>query len=787
MNRSLILFFLGALAAFGQVIPGRYIVEFTDEPAAAAASARARFRAQDATVLLRRTAVRAQHAAAEQALTALGAQIRHRVENVANALVIEIADLKANRLATLPGVKGVYPDEAVHLLLDHAVAVHKVLDAWNSLPNGRDGAGAGMKVGIIDSGISIEHPGFQDDSLPPLDGYPKVEFPANLPYTNRKVVVARNYSTEANVQDRNGHGTAVAMAAAGAFHTTPVAQIAGVAPKAYLGIYKVSGADGTSSFSAFLGALDDALADGMDVVNYSSGAAVTSSNALRSSVISAIDRAVNAGMLVIVAAGNSGPTASTIGTPAIAPSAIAVAASGNERVFGNGVKLGDNAPYVGVAGNGPSPTAPVSGNVTDLVALGTDGMACTSLPKDAITGKIAFILRGNCSFETKILTVAAAGAIGAVVYNNVENAQLVFMSVGTATLPAVFISAEDGADARAKLAAASDLVAAVDFGGFTAFPTSSDRMASFSSAGPTAVSTLKPDITAVGTSFYTATQTVNTSGELYDASGWTLTQGTSFSSPLVAGAVALLKSAKPGLTAAQYRSLLVNSARPIPVGDAQLSPIVAGSGLLDLSRALQSTVTASPTSLDFGSASGTVNGSVDVQVTNVGAATDTYTLSVDTVAGAVSPSPSVTTLTLDPGASRVVTLSMKGDSLDPGSYTGFVRLTGSTGATETRIPYWFGSAGTTPVGIAILRTGSGSARQSVTGAIVFRIVDAAGLPLEVKPTVTADATSGARVNLVYPTGDIAGTYAVDVRMGTANPTFTISAGDIAQSVTLGLN
>ncbi|MEO8026270.1 MAG: S8 family serine peptidase, partial [Bryobacteraceae bacterium] len=311
-------------------------------------------------------------------------------------------------------------------------------------------------------------------------------------------------------------------------------------------------------------------------------------------------------------------------------------------------------------------------------------------------------------------------------------------------------------------------------------------MASFSSAGPTALATLKPDVTAVGTNFYTAAQTVNSSGDLYDASGWTITQGTSFSAPLVAGAVALLKSAKPGLSAAQYRSLIINSARALPINDQTASPTLAGGGLLDLSRAVSSTLTASPTSVDFGAGRNTVDGSVDVRVTNTGAGTDTFSATVETAAGALAPATTPSTFTLDPGATQTVTVTLSGKDLDPGSYSGFVTFAGTTGASETRVPYWFGSAGSTPAGIAILQTGSGSARQSVSRAIVLRVVDIAGLGLDIRPTVEADA-SGARVNSVYPTGDIAGTYAVDIRLGTSNATFTITVGDVKQTAIVGLN
>ncbi len=778
MIRSL-LFLLIAFTATGQVIPGRYIVEFSAEPAATAVSAEGRSRT--AAMAARRTAIRAQHDAVERQITAMNGRVRHRVENLSNAMVVEIDDGRADELRSLDGVKSVQQDEVARLHLDRAVAVHKIPEAWNALPGGRDNAGAGIKVGIIDSGIMIDHPGFQDDSLLPLAGFPKSDVAGNLAYTNKKVIVARNYSVEVDARDINGHGTAVAMAAAGVFHTSPAGQIAGVAPKAFLGVYKVANAAGSSAFSSFLAALDDAFADGMDVVNYSAGAAVTTSSSLGSIFVAGVERAVGAGMLVVISAGNSGPEASTVGTPGIAPSAITVAASGNERIFRNSAKLGDSDAYAALVGTGPTATGLVTGTLVDLTKLGGNGLACDPLPKDGVSGKVVLILRGDCTFETKLNLASAAGAIGAVVYNNLPNSALVRMNVASATLPAMFISAEDGADARAKLAVAPNIAVGLDFSPFLPFTVTSNRMASFSSAGPTAVATLKPDITAVGTNFYTATQKTNPSGEVYDTSGWIETQGTSFSAPLVAGAVALLKAARPGLTARQYRSLIINSGRPLPLGDTLANPAVAGSGLLDLPRALGSNLAASPTSIDFGAAAGKVNGSVDVAVTNLGAATDTFTIAMDSISGSTFAVASASTITLDPGATQTLKVTLNGEALDPGSYAGFVRLTGTTGATETRIPYWFGAAGKTPSAIAILQTAGGPARQAVTRAIVFRIVDQAGLPLDATPTVDPDA-SGARVSALYTTGDIPGTYAVDVRLGATSPTFTITAGDVKQTV-----
>src|SRR5262249_8223296 len=138
--------------------------------------------------------------------------------------------------------------------------------AW-SLLGGTTNAGAGVRIGIIDTGIQATHPAFQDASLTPPSGFPvcqivypgtlgtqSVDCTSTLGFTNNKVIVARSYVpvlTQANAsdsrpddpspRDRVGHGTAVAMAAAGVTSTGPADTITGVAPKAFLGSYKVFG------------------------------------------------------------------------------------------------------------------------------------------------------------------------------------------------------------------------------------------------------------------------------------------------------------------------------------------------------------------------------------------------------------------------------------------------------------------------------------------------------------------------------------------------------------------
>src|SRR5207302_74708 len=111
------------------------------------------------------------------------------------------------------------------------------------------------------------------------------------------------------------------------------------------------------------------------------------------------------------------------------------------------------------------------------------------------------------------------------------------------------------------LAAAPGLEATVDFSTLTAFPARTD-LTNFSSRGPSIGSAMKPDLVAVGEQLVTGAQNTYPGGELYAASGFVDVSGTSYSAPLTAGAAAILKAARPGLTSAQYRSLLINNAGP---------------------------------------------------------------------------------------------------------------------------------------------------------------------------------------------------------------------------------
>jgi len=292
-------------------------------------------------------------------------------------------------------------------------------------------------------------------------------------------------------------------------------------------------------------------------------------------------------------------------------------------------------------------------------------------------------------FESKIDNVAAGGALAAIIYNNGAGSPFTSdgQTVGAATLPAMFVSQADGADLTARAAASPGLQATLDFSGATAFAARTD-VTSFTSRGPNIGSAMKPDLVAVGEEIVTAAQNTFPSGESYDPSGFIDTAGTSFSTPLAAGAVAVLKAARPGLTQPQYRSLLINSAGGRHVGSGS-----AGDGPAGWERGAERggrprrTVAAYPTALNFGTGSGAINSTLNLTLSNIGTVSDTYSISATPVGNSPAPALSTDTVQLDPNGSQPLSATVNASGLAPGEYQGYLQVTGTVTSNVATIPY----------------------------------------------------------------------------------------------------
>ena len=708
--KILVFVLFSAIAAVGQQVPGRYVVELAGDPAAISAVRQgARFAARSAGFAAARAAVRQAQSSARREVASRGGAVIESMDTVVNALVVTIPEARAAELEQIAGVTRVHPVDLVLPLLNHALAIHRVTEAWAALPLGRESAGAGMKIALIDSGIDVNHPAFSVP-LPAVPGFPKVFSSADIAFTNAKIIVARNYTRllpdggEPDADDRDGHGTGTAMAAAGGPVVSPYGPLSGVAPAAYIGNYKVLGSGGTTS-DIVAKAIDDAVADGMDVINLSLGSYVTSFRQVAASAlgVSTLEGATRAGVIVVVAAGQfrtgrhyhwrlrQRPGCDHAGRHHERPLA------GQCRDDRRGGSLCrrtrrrrhrrrcDRRHVVRRRGHrsyGPGLLPPAR-----RLGGGPDRPGAA----------------GYLSLRGQNQQCGRRGAAGALIYNNGGTSFLTRgQGVGTATLPTLFLAQSAGMDLKDRIAANPNIYVTLDFKGTTAFAARTD-VSSFSSRGPNLGSALKPDLVAVGEEIVTGAQRSFAGGESYGASGYIDTAGTSFSAPLAAGAAAVLKSARPGLTQQQYRSLLINSATAATKDAGSAAGVQqAGAGVLNLAAALNGTIAAYPTSLNFGSGAFSIRNTLSLSLSNTGTAGDTYTIAVAPSGSGPVPALSRDTFHLDPNGSQQVRITVDAPDLAPGEYQGYLRISGTAGVSVATVPYWFAVPGNAPAGISVL-------------------------------------------------------------------------------------
>jgi subtilisin family serine protease len=169
-------------------------------------------------------------------------------------------------------------------------------------------------------------------------------------------------------------------------------------------------------------------------------------------------------------------------------------------------------------------------------------------------------------------------------------------------MPVVLIAREQGL-ALANLAAQNPSLVAVITPGLAEVLTGApERITDFSSLGPSiGLRDLKPEIAATGTSMYMPTQSFDPAGAMYNPSGYTVSSGTSFSAPLVAGAVALVKQRNPGFTPLQLKSAVVNTSdREVIVPGSVTDVLATGAGKLHAGAAVGTTLTVEPSTVSFG-------------------------------------------------------------------------------------------------------------------------------------------------------------------------------------------
>ena len=569
-----------------------------------------------------------------------------------NGFAARMSIAQANKLRNLPEVLNVWEDEIRPLATRSSPTFLGLFDSEKGLRSVESLDGEDIIIGFIDSGIAPGHPALADtreadrpracqgswadttflgrwlcrryDKMPDVVVFePPVEWNGECQTgeqfaasdCNNKVIGARWFIDGAqssgpideneirSPRDVDGHGTHTATTAAGnrtsaTIFGTALGDVEGIAPKARVAVYKAcwlrpGETRASCNTSDLANAIDAAVADGVDIINYSVGSSMRQITAPDDVALMA---ATKAGVLAVVAAGNVGPNLSTIGSPAGGPWAITVGASSRDGE--SSVEAIEITSPASIAGKYASREAvftpplkdvdPVEGLLVladdDDTSLPDGGNGVTSdacqplVNNDAVSENIALVQRSGCNFDVKVENAQDAGAIAVVVYNTAGNPIVMFGDEEGIDIPAVMIGQADGNLIIAELDAGNDVDAVLDKSFLLTSDDTGNQMASFSARGPAPVpGILKPDVTAPGVNILAGftPDAVNSK----DGENFAFLSGTSMSVPHVAGAAALLMQAHPDWPPSAVKSALMTSARQdISAGVRDANPFEFGAG-----------------------------------------------------------------------------------------------------------------------------------------------------------------------------------------------------------------
>ncbi|MEM1439825.1 MAG: S8 family serine peptidase [Pseudomonadota bacterium] len=579
----------------------------------------------------------------------------HHYRYVFNGFAVRLTPGEAARLRGQTGVTAVFADASRSVATNASPAWLGLFDNTDGLSGANGLTGEGIVIGIVDSGITPDAESFRDTREADRPRACRSEWarvsllgrwlcaryrrrPAVLSFEppenwggacvageqftaddcNNKLIGARFYPEGAqatgqldageilSARDADGHGTHIAATAAGnpvraILNGSDVDGIRGIAPRARIAAYKACwlrpGATRAScQVSDLVRAIDDAVADGVDIINYSIG---TNTETLANADDVALLEATRAGVLVVVAAGNNGPLLGTVGSPAASPWVISVAAT--SRTGSRFREASEILTPPSLAGRYASTEAQFTPQLTDTGSItanvvrvddgdtsspageaGSIRDGCQTLTNaNEVDGRIALIARGACTFDEKITNAETAGAVAAIVFNTTGDPVLMVGDGTDINIPAVSIGAADAALIVDALADGETVQATLAAGLFLSETDPGNRVANFSSRGPSlaAQAVLKPDVAAPGVDILAAMSPDVANGTKGQRYGYL--SGTSMAAPHVAGVAALLAEAHPDWTPDMLRSALMTTARQDIVtadGVSEATPFDIGAG-----------------------------------------------------------------------------------------------------------------------------------------------------------------------------------------------------------------
>lgn len=568
--------------------------------------------------------------------------------------------------------------------------------------------GEGTVVGVLDTGINPSNPSFAATGD---DGYthtnplgagtylgacdPDNEQQPDEDICNDKLIGAYGFVTQDDFTpiDDDGHGSHTASTAAGnvvldaevigdGIRTERA--IAGVAPHANIISYKVCLTTAGCFLSSITAAIDQAILDEVDVINYSIGSPSPSDLYNEADTIG-FRNARAAGIFVASSAGNAGPGEATVGSPADAPWITSVGASTHDRMFAN--RLVDAEPVLpegltevlGKGFTGPLEQSPI-------VYAGDFGNALCqagAFPEGtSFAGQIVICDRGISGRVEKSQVVADAGAAGFVLANDVPNAAT--LNADAFAVPGVHISQADGVVLKDWLEDAGEAQIAISGGAVDVDDEYGDVQAAFSSRGPNgAAEIVAPSVTAPGLDILAAFGVDDPPG-----GEWGFISGTSMSSPHVAGVGALLADLHPEWSPAELQSAIMTTALTDvrkEDGETPADPFDYGSGRVDVGLADNAALVLDVTDQEYLDANPAEGGDLkDLNLPSLANAqclgecswTRTVTSSAETATvtwtgsteGGIDLAVEPATFTLAPGASQELTVTATTEGEEPDAY-----------------------------------------------------------------------------------------------------------------------
>lgn len=611
-------------------------------------------------------------------------QVKQSYKYAFNGMSMKMTQAQAAKAASLSGVRAVTRSVILELHTDvgpQHIGADKI---WNGdATNGTKFTGAGVKVGILDTGINSNHPSFTamgDDGVAiknPLGsgnyiGDCAIEEHADM--CNDKLIGVRSYTEitdsygdpvfrdqgwwaewdrarPANGEDYNGHGSHTASTVAGnvlfnvAYQVSEggygdeitgrdtelvFPRVSGVAPHANIIAYQVCWAGGSGAPYAgcpqdvTLKAIDDAIADGVDVINYSIGGAEVFPWVAPTEL--AFLAAREAGVSVAASAGNAGEA----WMDHVSPWVTTVAASTHGRVISSNPKTIDN--FEGGDEN-PSPYGPMSaasitgaytGPVVLAAAYNSDNASCDS-PFDAGTFSafpdgsaltempIVVCQRSDQPRTAKADNIKIGGAGGLILYNIQQDWEYPSYDAVKIedfySIPTAHVGAYDGGKVVTWLSSGTGHRASLSDASLFTEMGESDLLADFSSRGPskTNPNIMAPTLAAPGVDIFAA----YANDRLFTLSGygmnWAAISGTSMASPHVAGAMALIKNAHPDWTPAEIQSALTTTTTEADFGFDQ-----GGAGVINVAAAISASLVLDETVENYTNANPNAGGNVSM-------------------------------------------------------------------------------------------------------------------------------------------------------------------------------